>query len=162
MVRSTNWIDKTIAITITPATQSSTNITSTLSAAERKGTTLIRCLYRLSIRPTDLLDTHTVLNIFMGIGLIEGDAAAAGVLPDPEIEGDYPGRGWVVKDYGVCWSSAGTSGSSMVGMLRGDIRAMRKIHQTEELTVVYDVNLLSGTTQTMKVDGIIRTLWKDK
>ena len=160
MARKTFWLDDIVSLTLVPAMQNQTNLTSSLSVADRRGITLVRMIYNLKLIPVDHVDTDTVQQVFMGTGLIESDAVSAGTLPDPNIEGDAPGRGWVVRDFSQYRSPAGTSGNLILGSLKGDIRSMRTIYQTEELLMIFITESIAGTAQSARLNGIVRCLWK--
>jgi len=158
--RKTFWLDDIVSATLVPATQNPVNLTTTLSVADRRGLTLVRMIYSIWIIPVDHVDTDTVQTCFMGTGLIESDAVTAGTLPDPNIEGDFPGRGWVVRDMVMYRSPAGVAGNLILGNFKGDIRAMRTIHQTEELLMIFITESIAGTAQSARLEGMIRCLWK--
>jgi len=158
--RKTFWLDKQFSITAAANSQNANVLTSTLTVQERRGLTLVRMIYRIWTTPVDALDTHTQQLVWFGVGLIESDAVTAGTFPDVDIEGDAPGRGWVIRDVVANQSGAGTSGVSIYGELRGDIRAMRVIHQTEELVAIFDTADFAGTAQSTRIRGQCRLLFK--
>jgi len=158
--RGTFWLDTVIAETVAAGGQGTEDLTGVLSVADRRGLTLVRLIYNLTFLPLDHVDTDSVFELFMGIGLIEPDAAVAGAFPDADIEGDAPNRGWVVRDHGITRSPAGVSGNLILGRLKGDIRAMRIIHQNAQLFIIMDSVAVAGAGQSLRVHGLVRCLFK--
>ncbi len=160
MPRMTFWLDRLFQLTLTTGAQSFVNLTTSLSTADRRGITLVRLIYDFVFDPTDIVDSTTIQGLHMGVGLIESDAVTAGTLPDADIEGDSPGRGWVVREFATTDVVAGTSGGFHIGRMKNDIRAMRRIHQSEELLMIFDSEAISGTAQTIEINGMVRQLYK--
>jgi len=160
MARSTYWLDNVISNTVAAAAELQVDLTSALSVADRRGITIIRTIYNLQVVALDPFDTETHMIHYMGIGLVQFDAAAGGSFPSPDTEGDQPGRGWMVRDYTSSWSAAGTSGNIIPGHFQGDLRGMRKIHQSEQLYLMFTNDLRDGTTQSVILEGMVRLLIK--
>ena len=96
---------------------------------------------------------HQILDI--GIGVLDRDAVASSVLPDPEVESDEPPGGWLYRNR-VRVSQNG-AGSPTVFTVRFDLRAQRKLNGGQvELIIVSTAS--TGTNFTTDISGIVRTL----
>ncbi len=93
----------------------------------------------------------------IGIGLVEQDAFAALVVPDPLIAADQPIRGWVWRTRMMPMDSSLASGFHN-DERHADIRAMRKIGDGE-LVMITDTNVILGSSFTAQLSGLVRTLY---
>ena len=159
VARGTFWLDKVIAATVANGAVSTIDLMASLAVAETRGLTLVRLIYNLNWTHVSPFDTQSSDESHMGIGLIENDASSAGAFPDPQIEGDAPGRGWVVRDHTMFASAAGTSGNLIYGTMKGDIRAMRRIVYTHLWLLTHHVNV-DGAAQSARLSGLVRCLFK--
>ena len=163
-MRSTFWLDTISELVVASGASSSQNLSSQLPATELRGSTLIRLLYDVWFYPASPFDSDTVQGLHMGIGLIQNDALAIGTtaMPDPGAGVDAPGRGWVVRDLGLCSSMVALSGNLQFGHLKGDIRAMRKFYQDVSLILLFRSDVEVGTAQSLNVFFQVRCLFKSK
>ncbi len=95
-----------------------------------------------------------------GIGMVQGEALAAGIVADPFAETDFPLRGWVVRDVLGIHDSIDAYDHPFVE-IKLDLKSSRKLHnQDSEVMLVLDANDLLGTPFTILTFGYIRCLYK--
>jgi len=93
--------------------------------------TAVRLLIDLKFAPTalDAVLSGSAL-VDMGIGVASSEAFEAGVtaLPDPDVEGDTPARGWLWRNRMFCqYKKESGMFHVYVDSLRADVRSMRKV-----------------------------------
>jgi len=158
--RATRWETDIVSTTMTGATQLDFTLTGNLTEAELRGNTLTRTIGRVYITPQIPGTVSGTIRVGAGIGVIERDAAAANAFPDPLVASDAPGRGWAWRD--MLMVRDGESATEMMhppSSFVFDIRSQRKMYNAN-LILIMESSLLDGTTFTMRVAFIIRTLWK--
>jgi len=157
MPRQTDWIDT--LVDLNPATGAQDNVSLITGAApiNMRGVTLIRTIIYLGMTSQTTAGAWGVQNLDMAIGITSQEAFAAGVLPDPDIAGDKPSRGWVWRSRQVVTQNG--IGAQVLYEVRADIRGARKI-ENGELFLVVDNNAIAGTAFTMDVTGLVRVLMK--
>ncbi len=157
--RSTRWETDFMGVTMGAPTLLSFTLVGLLSENELRGNTLTRTIGRIQMMANVPSLTTGTLEIDAGIGIIERDALTAGALPDPSIAADAPGRGWVWRDKMVVRDSEDTLNEGVVSEFKFDVRGQRKMYNAT-LVLILESTVLSGVTFTMRVSGIVRTLWK--
>ena len=164
MARSTFWNDTISEIAIGSGNLGSIDLTADVPTTELRGTTLIRLIYKVLVYPANFLEAETIQGLHMGVALLENDAFAAGgaSIPDPGVQLDAPGRGWVVRDQTLTASYLGDAGNLVIGEMKGDIRAMRKIYQNASLAMLFRSDVEVGTPQTLNVFTLVRCLMKQQ
>ncbi len=93
-----------------------------------------------------------------GIGVTSQEAFAAGVLPDPQTDTDFPARGWVWRAIYRVWGFASDQPAIFTRRLDLDIRSMRKLDNGEAYLLVNNA-ALEGVSSTIRVAGLVRQLW---
>ena len=97
--------------------------------------------------------------ISVGIGVVSAEAFAAGVVPDPSVNGDFPARGWIYR------TTRGEHHNNAGGTIEGwsypewqfDVGGMRKIDRGKIFLAV-DKILLSGSAHNLDMIGLVRVL----
>jgi len=118
--------------------------------------TLIRTILRLELFSETVAGAWGTQRVDIGIGITSQEAFAAGVVPDPNTDGDQPSRGWIYRTRVV--PSQNSAGAPVVLTLAADIRAARKLDDGECYLVVNN-STTTGTSFTVRQSGIIRQLW---
>jgi len=164
MARSTVWVDNVLEATVVASQRTDVNLLTALDAFDVVGMTLIRLIYRIQFYPVSPFIVDTIQGIHMGIGVVDNTAFIAGgaSLPDPGVSAEAPSRGWVVRDQDLTVSTVADGGTTKIGELRGDIRAMRKFYQNATLWLAMRSDTEVGTAQTVNVFAIIRALFKNQ
>ena len=157
MPRPTDWIDTSVGVSIGNGAQGNVSLMTGVAPVNMRGMTLIRTIISLSMFSTEVAGAWGVQVISIGIGVASQEAFAAGVLPDPTTPGDKPPRGWVYRTQQSIWQNG--AGAPVVAQINADIRGARKI-ENGELYIICDNNSVAGTTFGMRLQGLVRTLYK--
>ena len=152
--RQTVWTDALVSIFIAEGAQAAVNILASTSVST-SGATLIRTVYDLFWTSETVAGPWGVSHEDYGIGVESVEAFNAAAHPDPNTDGDFPTRGWVLR--GRMVSSQSVGGGQIVHRVSGDLHAMRKIDRGT-LFFVANHNSIGGTTYTVRVSGLIRSL----
>ena len=157
--RGVAWYDLLVDTNLGNAVQVGFDLTSDLSAPDRIGCTITRVLIDLwaDLAVTNAGDAVQVVDV--GIGVMSGEAAAASVLPDPDVSTDAPVMGWLYRGRMICRQESGLP-HYRPGHLVADIRSQRKLGPRVEFTMVVDNNSTEGSTSSVLLRGLIRTLCK--
>ncbi len=122
--------------------------------------TVVRLIGDLFFFPDDRNATvDGVMEIDLGIGVSASEAFVAQVMPDPNVEGDYPTLGWIyVSTRAVHFNnSSGTVESWHYPELHFDIRAARKVDKGI-LYAVWNNTVVDATGFSVRMSGRIRAL----
>ena len=155
MPRPTIWIDSRIGIAPTSGGSANSSLFGALSPTELTRSTITRMLIRLEFVSETVAGAWGVQLADVGIGITSQEAFAASTLPDPSVAGDKPSRGWLYRNQ-IMVSQNGIS-TDMKTTVVADIRSQRKVDDGE-LFIIVDSTALLGTSFTMQMRGMIRTL----
>ena len=155
------WIDTIFNEDIAVAGQSlvslMTGISSTQSRFDRM--TLLRTIIGLDVARTTHDSGEGSERVSMGIGIASQESFAAGTVPDPETNTDFPIRGWIWRAQYRVFGFAADDPTIFTRRIDLDLRSMRKLDNGECYLVSANV-ALEGTSSTNKVMGLVRQLWK--
>ena len=158
--RTPYWVDTLSANSLATGGVSRISLLGGLTAADKRGMTVIRLLIHIegSVLSPNVVLGHTVL--WFGIGVASTEAFALGVtaLPDPQTGADRPARGWLYRDF-IMLRDNTAEGESTGGILRADIRAMRKVDDGELFLQIVNQNIESTGFSTQH-QIMVRTLYK--
>ena len=121
--------------------------------------TLTRTLIRLTILPSIPGANSGEQDVSWGMAVTSIEAFQANVLPDPNVAGDTPTRGWIVKGRTVVIDSSTAGETYPPEKVELDIRSQRKISQGVPYLIIVNSDI-RGVAQSIRVFGLIRTLWK--
>ena len=97
--------------------------------------------------------------ISIGIGVASQESFAAVVLPDPDVDTDFPTRGWIwcarYRTYGFAADQPAVY-NTRVDL---DLRSQRKL-ENGEAYIIGTNELVNGVTSAVQVTGLIRQLWQ--
>jgi len=156
MARRTKWSDRLLDDTTPSGVQSRFNLMSALDIDERQGITIVRQLITLTIMPSPTNGVVGVQRCDMGIGLVSADAFTAAVMPDPDDATDRPVGGWLWRTrLGILDDSTQVP---VPGLVNVDSRAKRRM-SGGELSLIVNNSGAQGTAFTIRIVGIIRTLY---
>ena len=99
MARRTAWYDTTIDINAATGGAGNQQLMNSLERDERLGMTITRWIGEFSLMSQTIAGAYGVQRISIGIAMLDADAAAAGVFPDPQSSADQPPRGWVYRTH---------------------------------------------------------------
>jgi len=121
--------------------------------------TLIRTIIRIFVKPQTMGVANGVQSLDVGIGVLEQDAFAAGVVPDANVAADQTVRGWVWRDRIATVDAAAQNAALRTNEVHLDLRGQRRIGDGE-LALMSVSSPLAGATYDITVLGLIRCLFK--
>ncbi len=157
MPRPTDWIDTRVIMSAVSGGQARQSLMTGVAPVNMRGMTVIRTIVVLGMISQDVAGAWGIQQIDLAIGVASQEAFAAGVVPDPNSDTDKPPRGWVFRSQRLVAQNG--VGHQVVFPLEMDIRGARKI-ENGELYVVANNTFVNGTSFTVKVQGLVRTLYK--
>ena len=157
MPRPTDWVDTVINLEVSTGNQSVTSLVTGLSPQDMRGVTVIRTIIMLGMFSNTVAGAYGVQQLDLGIGIASQEAFAAGVLPDPNISGDKPPRGWMWRAEKMVAQNG--AGAPVVVEVEVDIRGARKVENGEVYLIAFNTALV-GTSFQVNVRGLIRQLYK--
>jgi len=149
--RQTQWYDNILSDTVASATQIGIDLTQNLPQQSLKGTTVIRMLVNIQVRPSAANSQDPVS---WGITMVDEDAFAAAALPDTNDETEQPG--WMLRGASLVSTSNANDGSQFL-QIRNDLSGQRKFAGNSSRLVFLFSN--DGVTSVI-LNGMIRMLVK--
>ncbi len=156
MARTPFWGDALIGSSLGSGAQLVIDLLGNLSEDERRGITVVRQIIGLWMTPIPTSGVVGSMFVDVGIGVASEDAIIAGAVPDPNIGQDRPARGWLFRDRVVVVDDADNVVFPTV--IKEDSKSKRRV-DSGELFLVMNNTLNSGTGFTVRVAGLIRTLY---
>jgi len=154
--RQTNWVDSLVTMVIANNAQGALNLSAGVpTGGVARGASCIRCIYDLSFLSETVAGAWGAANDDYGIGVESEEAFNAGTHPDPNAPSDHPIRGWLVRGRAV--SSQNGTGTPVTTRHFGDIRSARKM-ENGFLVLVVNHNIILGTSYSVRVTGLVRSL----
>ena len=157
MPRPTDWIDSIVGFSAATSSQSQVSLMTGVAPVNMRGMTLIRTIVSVSVFSITVAGAWGIQVASIAIGVASQEAFAASILPDPNVATDKPPRGWVYRTSQVVAQNG--AGAPVSHDLRADIRGARKI-ENGELYVIMTNDPVAGTTFSIRMEGLIRTLYK--
>ena len=158
MARTSFWEDTLINFQIASGAQGITNLLVNLNRDERRGLTVIRTLVRLDLLPATPDAAFGEQALCMGIGVSSEEAFSAAALPDPNVAGDRPARGWIFRDVYVVKDHTAEDGSSPIRRVEMDLKSKRKV-DSGQLFFAFNNDPIRGTVFDVRVHGLVRMLY---
>ena len=157
MPRQMDWIDTRVGLTIANLAQDRTAIDGASTQVVQRGTTIIRTIVSIDINSASVAGAWGIQLADLAIGIGDREAFSVGTLPDPSSAIDKPARGWMWRT-SITVSQNGVGGE-VIHRIRADVRGARKIDLGRAYLIV-DNTAIGGTTFSIEVRGLIRTLVK--
>ena len=156
MARRAVWTDTRLSETTPSANQDVVSLMGTLDGAAREGLTVVRTIISIDlVPPTAVSDGQTICD--MGIGVVSQEGFVSSVVPDPNIAGDRPPRGWLWRDARVVRAAA-TKTDSPATHIMADVRGARKV-DNGELVFIINQTVIDGMSFDIFSRGIIRCVF---
>ena len=154
------WIDTLVNNDVTIATPDSKSLMTGIAAINTRVAqmTLLRTLIGLDIGRTVHDSGEGSERVAIGIGIASQEAFAADTLPDPEVETDFPTRGWVWRAHYRVFGFATDQPTIFTRRIDLDLRSMRKLENGEAF-INFSLTALEGTNAPVRLLGLIRQLW---
>ena len=156
MARKAQWTDTLISSTVASGAQGIITLMGGMSQIDSRGLTVARTIVRLSFLPPVAV-SDAIQGLHFGIGVVGQDAFAASAVPDADVDGDRPPRGWIIRDSVAVPGAASMTNAAPV-RVELDIRGMRKVDDGE-LVLIMDSVAISGTPFIVRAFGIIRVVF---
>ena len=158
--RMRRWADKLMNLNVNSSASSTFDLTNEFTANETAGLTVVRMILCYSLRAATPGAVSGQQVVDIGVGLFEAEAFAAGVLPDVQSEADYPRGGWLYRCRHLAVDETLANGPMPMLEVNKDIRSQRRLGGPDvALGVLVRNDPLEGTTFSIRVVGIIRTLY---
>ena len=159
MARPLAWADTTFSTAlVNGANITPVNLLLNLAGADT--ITAMRIVGHLYVTQQDVDSALDGLYaVDLGIGVAAKEAFDAGVVPDPQTDGDVPARGWMWKDrlLAVRTQLSSTGDKLYVGEVRFDIRSARKVDRGIMYINAF-LSTLNGTPANHTLVGHTRVL----
>ena len=155
MARRTRWVDNLVGTTVSNGGQANDNLFQGTGSVDTQGWTVTRLIGEIALSSATTAGAWGLQLIDIGIGMISSEAISAGAFPDPNIESDKPGRGWMWRAQKTVFQNG--VGTSIVVPVTIDIRSQRKV-EDGTLHIIFNSTNLRGTSFTCDLNGLIRVL----
>ena len=157
--RRTAWDDEVVGVDVVSAGNSDQELLASVTDIDKRGCTIVRVLAHLWMTPAAGTVVNGTQRLWFGLQLVSEEARTAGVLPDPDQQTDYPILGWMYRDVFVVTSNSTQEFRVAPTELRVDLRSQRKIDRAAIVMSIRN-RAGSGTSFTVSVQGVVRTLYK--
>ncbi len=154
------WIDTGLGLVVASAGQANVSLMTGVSATQTRfdRMTLLRTILGFDIAYAVRDSGEGSQLVSIGIGVTSQEAFAAGSLPDPEVDGDFPARGWVWRNRYRIFGFAADQPAVFTRRVDLDLRAMRKLENGEAYLIAAN-GAVEGATAVINIHGIVRQLW---
>ena len=154
------WKDTTININVATASQGVASLMGALTPAQTRfdQMILLRTIVGIDIAYTVHDSGEGSQLVSVGIGVASQEAFAAGALPDPETDTDFPTRGWVWRAKYRIFGFAADQPAIFVRRIDLDLRSQRKLENGESFFNAFNA-AHEGTATSISLTGLIRQLW---
>ena len=155
MARSFRWFDNVIGFDVASGSQNLRSLMGGITLDAGRRSTIARILFSGSWASQTVVGVWGTEVISWGIGISSQEVFAAGIVPDPETEAEFPETGWLMRDRFLISQSSGDS--PVVHNRAYDLRAQRKVG-TGELYLVSTQGPIDGTSFASTFHGMCRVL----
>jgi len=154
------WIDTDVELAIATGLQNSKSLMTNIGSAQSRleQMTLLRTIVGLDIAYTVHDSGEGSQRASIGLGITSQEAFAAGSLPDPEVDSDFPTRGWIWRARYRIWGFAADQPAVFTRRVDLDLRSQRKLDNGESFVIIQNA-ALEGVATALTVTGLIRQLW---
>jgi len=156
----TVWIDTRLNDDIGNASFVNKSLMTGVSATQTRfdRMTLLRTILGFDVAYTVHDAGEGSQRVALGIGITTQEAFAAGVLPDPDNETDFPRLPWVWRAEYRIFGFAADQPAIYTRRIDLDIRSQRKLENGEAFLVATN-NPIEGVLSSVRLSGFIRQLW---
>ena len=156
--RATVWADTLFSLTVMNGAQQVSSLHLGVLTTNMD-LTVVRTLIHLNISSDNPGFASGLQRVSLGIGVVSEEAFLAGVVPDPNVNTDFPSRGWVWRDQQVVLDELLATGVVPLRDIKEDIASQRKLDKGE-LVLIVNNDALHGSPFDIIVTGIVRILFK--
>ena len=157
---NTLWIDTNVNSQVGSGSATAFSLMTGITEIESRmaGLTLLRTLIGVDVAHLVHDSGEGSQEVSMGIGVASQEAVAADTLPDPEVPGDKPPRGWVWRARYRTYGFAADQAAVFNQRVDKDIRSRRKLDNGEAFFTIQNAPD-QGSAGTIAVIGMVRQLW---
>jgi len=154
------WFDNVLTTVLGIGTISNTDLLADSDPIQTRinQMTLLRTIIGLDLGRTVHDSGEGSERVSLGIGVISQEAFAATVTPDPNVQGDFPPRGWVWRSVYRTYGFAADQPAVHSVRIDLDLRSMRKL-ENGVMCLTMLAETLEGSSSTVTALGIIRQLY---
>ena len=155
------WIDTAANLTLANNASGNRSLMTGVSSTQTRfdSMTLIRTIIGIDVAYAVHDSGEGSQEVSLGIGVTSQEAFAAGSLPDPEIDTDFPARGWVWRARYRVFGFAADQPAVYLRRVEVDLRSQRKLENGECYLIGHN-GPVDGVATTVQVSGMVRQLWK--
>ena len=153
--RNLNWEDTFVNDDTAVGSQSIVKLMPLLSSDEIRGHTITRMIAEISLYSTSIAGAYGAVLADLAIGVGSEESVNAGIIPDPDVADDEPMTGWLWRTR--CVVAQNGTGMDPVKRCLFDVRSQRKMDGARAYLAI-NVTANLGTSFTVRMDGIVRTL----
>jgi len=157
--RRSFWLDTLHNFSVASGASSNINLMAELPDSERRAAslTLARTIicWNVSYTVHDSGEGNQIVTA--GIGTASQVAFGAGTVPNPDVSGDYPDRGWVYRCRWLINGYAADQPAFDRVLVEKDLRGMRKIDNSDLYLRVRNTSNI-GVASAISIVGISRVL----
>ena len=158
--RSRRWADKLFNLSINSGATGNGDLSAEFTANETAGLTVVRMILCYTVMANPPGGASGVQAVDIGVGIFEAEAFAADVLPDVNSEADYPRGGWLFRCRHAVVDELTATGVVAHQEVNRDVRSQRRLGGPDvSLAVLVENTPLEGTAFTVRMVGVIRTLY---
>jgi len=154
--RQTRWVDRNLDMQVASGAQTVLDLVSNIDEDERAGWTLTRLIFCYDLSPIIQGVALGAQVVDIGIGIFSLEAVAAGALPDPATETDYPVTPWLYRCRHRVLDDT-VEGHPPQSFYR-DLKAQRRVRRSQP-SIIVDNTADSGTPFSVVLIGICRSLY---
>ena len=157
---ATLWTDTGFNNIVVVGTQLVSSMMGSLDMTETRlgQLTLLRTILGLDIGASVHDQGEGSQRLAIGLGIASQEAFAAGVLPDPNQDSDFPPRGWIWRAAYRVYGFAADQPAIDRQRVDMDLRSRRKLENGISYLVADNIDV-EGSGGSVRIVGRIRQLW---
>ena len=157
--RQTSWDDQLFNFDTASGSRVDFLLVQNVSDTESRGLTLARMILGFTFLPSVPGVASGSQAISIGVALASDDAFAAGALPEPQVESDFPVGGWLYRSQYIVVDETLATGFPLPVRIDVDLSVQRKLDRASlYCTMINDP--IEGTAFNVRMIGLIRSLYR--
>ena len=157
--RGTAWDDNILNEQILNNGQNLLLLLNNVADPEKRGCTLVRVILNLWALPSNPGQVSGSMQLSLGIAMMSDDAFSAAAVAEADVPSDYPPSGWLYRDNVLVVDETLATGAIPPTRIEKDLRASRKLDR-QAVAIQMEASAIEGTNFTLRVCGMIRSLYK--
>ena len=154
------WIDTSASLALATPGQNSKSLMSGVSSTQTRfdRMTLLRTIIGIDIARLVHDSGEGSEQISVGIAIASQEAFALTAFPDPEVDTDFPIRGWIWRARYRVYGFAADQPAVFNTRVDLDMRSQRKLENGEAYLIAVS-EAVEGANSAIQISGLIRQLW---